>query len=156
MVNDLKDSPSKNAFLSSKTSSKFPMSTITENALDQSSINSDYPSDNLQISPSRHLIHKTQTGLYFQHRFILNVLHANYPKCQNLNSFQNANPIIRSLLTTQKPVTSSMSHPSLPHYSRVTPKSDTSPSNSTTLDSHETETPVQIYSKTNFFSPPSF
>ena len=54
MINDLKDALFKKRALGShKTSSKFSLSTITENPLDQRSINSDYPSDNLQLSPSR-------------------------------------------------------------------------------------------------------
>ena len=37
-----------------------------------------------------------------------------------------------------------MSHPSLPHYTNVTSKSDTNQLNSTPLDNTETETPVKI------------
>ena len=54
MINDQKDAPSKKRALGpDKTIPKFSLSTITENPLDQTSINSDYPYDNLQLSPNR-------------------------------------------------------------------------------------------------------
>ena len=49
-----------------------------------------------------------------------------------------------------------MAQHSLPHFSTVTPKPDTHPLNSTTLDNHETDTPVKICTKTNFSLPPPF
>ena len=125
MINYLKDAPSKKRALGpNKTSSKFSLSTITENPLDQTSISSDYPSDNLQLSLNIKTKLKTQTGLYLHLRFILNVLHVNYPKCQNMNSFQNVNPIPQSLLTTQNQshnLCHILHYPSLPlHYPFIT------------------------------------
>ena len=49
-------------------------------------------------------------------------------------------------IDNSKQVTQSMTQPSLPHYTKVTSKSDNT----------EAETPVKIYSKTNYSSPPSF
>ena len=60
-------------------------------------------------------------------------------KSYNTNTIENS-----------KPVTKSMSNPSLLHHTNVTSKSDTYQLNSTPLDNAETETPVKIYSKTNF------
>ena len=57
MVNELKDAPSETRSLGfnylNKTSSEFSLSTITEHPLDQSSITSDYPSDDLTSSPTQ-------------------------------------------------------------------------------------------------------
>ena len=64
-----------------------------------------------------------------------------FPNCKSYNTIT---------IDNSKPVTSSMSHPSLPPYSSVTPKSDPYPSNSTTLDNRETETPPKIYYKTSY------
>ena len=98
MITDLEEAPSKKgALVPNKTSS----STITENPLDQTSINLDYPSDNFQLPLNRNNDKQNSNGLYLHLRFILNVLHVNYLKCQNLNSSQNVNPIIQSLLTSQ-------------------------------------------------------
>ena len=47
---------------------------------------------------------------------------------------------------SKQQVTQSMTHPSLPHYTNVTSKSA----------NNETETPVKVYSKTNYSFPPSF
>ena len=103
MINDIKEAPSKKRALGpNKTPSKFFLATITENPLDQTSINSDFPPDNLQLPLQiETTIHKTQMELYLHLRFILYVLHVNYLKCPNLNSFQNLSPLIQSLLTTQ-------------------------------------------------------
>ena len=51
-----------------------------------------------------------------------------------------------STIDNSKQVTQSMTHPSLPLYTNVTSKSDNT----------ETETPVKIYSKTNYSFPSSF
>ena len=100
MINDLKDAPSKKRVLGpNKTSSKFSLPTITENPLDQTSINSDYPSDNLQLSPNRNNDAQNSNGIISPPPFY--VLHVNYLKCQNLNSIQNVNPVLQSLLKTQ-------------------------------------------------------
>ena len=53
MINDLKDAPSQKKALGPNKTSKFSLSTNAEDPLDQTSINSDYPSDNLQLSPNR-------------------------------------------------------------------------------------------------------
>ena len=49
-------------------------------------------------------------------------------------------------MDNSKQVTQYVTHPSLPHYTNVTSKSDNT----------ETETPVKIYSKTNYSFPPFF
>ena len=50
MINDLKNAAFKKRALDPN---KVFLSTITENPLDQTSINSDYPSESLQLSPNR-------------------------------------------------------------------------------------------------------
>ena len=55
-------------------------------------------------------------------------------------------PYNTSTIDNSKQVTQSMTHLSSPHYTNVTSKSDNT----------ETETPVKIYSKTNYSFPPSF
>ena len=59
-------------------------------------------------------------------------------------------------IDNSKPVTQSMSHPSLPHYTNVTSKSDTYQLTFTPLDNTETETLVKMYSKTKDSFPPTF
>ena len=64
MINDLKESPSKKRALGpNKTSSKFSLSNITENPIDQTSINSDYSSDNLQQSRNRNNDTQNSNGI---------------------------------------------------------------------------------------------
>ena len=85
LINDLKEAPSKKrALVPNKTYYKFSLSTITENPLDQTSIDSDYPSDNLQ-TPHRNDDAHTSNRIIYSPPFYTNVLHVNYQKCQNLN-----------------------------------------------------------------------
>ena len=78
------------------------------------------------------------------------------PKMSKLKFLPKRKSYNTITIDKSKLVTSSMSHPSKPHYSSVIPQSDAYSSNSTTVDILQTETPVKIYSKTNYSFPPSF
>ena len=139
-----------------KTSAKFSLSTITENQLDKTSNNLDYPSDNLQLSPNRNDDTQNSNGVvtpppFFTKRRTRKLLKISKYKFLSKLKFYNTITI-----NNAKPVTQSMSHPSLPIYTNFTSKSDTYPLNSTPLDKTETDTPVKIYSETKYSFPPSF
>ena len=139
-----------------KTSSKISLSTITENALDQTSINSDYPSDNLHLSLYRNNDAQNPNRIispppFYTKRPTRKLTKMSKPKFLPKGKSYNTTTIDNS-----KPLTQPMSHPSLPHYTNVTSKSDIYQLNSTPLDNTETETPVKSYSKTEYSFPPSF
>ena len=135
---------------------KTSLSTITEYTLDQTSINSDYPSDNLALSPNRNNDTQNSNGIISTPPFYTKRPTRKLPKMSKLKFLRKRNSYNTITIDNSKPVTQSISHPSLPHYTNVTSKSDTYQLNSTSLDNTETETPVKIYSKTNSSFPQSF
>ena len=147
MINDLKDAPSKKTALGpNKISSNFSLSTKTENPLDQTSINSDYPSDNLQLSPNRNNHSQNLNGITSPPPFFTKRPTRKLHKMSKLKFLPNCKSYNTITIENSKQVTQSMTHPSLPHYTNVISKSDNT----------ETETPVNIYSKTKYSFPPSF
>ena len=156
MIKDLKDTPSKKALGPNKTSSKFSLSTITENPLDQTSINSDYPSDNLQLSPNRNNHTQNSNGIISPPPFYSKRPTPKLPKILKPKLLPKRKSYDTIIMDNSKPVTQPMSHTSLPHYTNVTSNSDTYQLTSTPLDNTERETPVKICSKTNYSFPPSF
>ena len=156
MVNDLKDAPSKKrAQRPNKISSKFSPLTITESPLNQTSINSDYPSDNLQFSPNRKNDSQNLNGITPPPPFYTKRPTRKLPKMSNLKFLPKRKSYNTITIDYSKQVTQPVLHPSIPHYTNVTSKSDTYQLNSTPLDNIETVTPVKIYSKTNYSFPPS-
>ena len=153
MINDLKEAPSKKRALDQN---KTSLSIITENPLDQSSINSDHASDNLPLSPTRNHDTQNSNGIISPPPFYTKRSTGKLPKMPKLKFLPKCKSYNTITIDNSKPVTQSMSHPSLPHYTNVTSKSDSYELNSTSLDNTETETPVKIYSKTNYLFPPSF
>ena len=121
-----------------------------------SSINSDYPSDNLTVSPNRNNDTQNSNGIISPAPFCTKRPTRNLPKLSKLKFLPKRKSYITITIDNSKPVTQSMSHPSLPHYTNVTSKSDTYHLNSTSLDNTETETPVKIYSKTKYSFSTSF
>ena len=102
MINDLKDAPSKNRTLGpNKISSKFFLSPNTENSLDQTSINSDYPPDDLQFSPNRNNDPQNLNGITSPPPFYTKRPTRKLPKMLKPKFLPNENLIIQSLLTTQ-------------------------------------------------------
>ena len=157
MINDLNDAPSKKRALGpNETSSKFPLSTFTENQIDQTSNNSDYPSNNRQISPNRNNDTQNSNGNISPPPFYTKGSTHKLPKMSKLKFLPKRKSYNTITIDNSKPVTQSMPHPSLPRYTNVTSKSDTYQVNSTPLDNTETETPVKIYSKMNYSFPQSF
>ena len=156
MINDLKDAPSKKRALGpNKTSSKVSLSALTGNPLDQTSINSYYPSDNLQLSPNRNNNTQNSNGIISPPPFCTKRPTRELPKMSKPKFLPKRKSYNTITIDNSKPVTQSMSHPSLPHHTNVTSKSDTYQLNSTPLDNTGTETPVTIYSKTNYSFPPT-
>ena len=90
----------KRALGPNKTSSKISWSTITENPSDQTSNNSDYPSDNIQLSPNQNNDTQNSNGLISPPPFCTKRPTSKLPKMSKLK-FLPKNPIIQSLLTTQ-------------------------------------------------------
>ena len=147
MINDLKDAPSKNRTLGpNKTSSKFSLSPITENPLDQTSINSDYPPDNLQLSPNRNNDPQNLNRITSPPPFYTKRPTRKLPKMLKPKFLPKRISYNTITIDNSKQVTQYMTHPSLPHYTNVTSK----------LDNTKMETPVKIYSKTNYSCPSSF
>ena len=144
MINDRKDGPSKNALGPNKTSSKFSLSTITENPLDQTSINSDYPPDNLQLSPSRNNDSENLNGITSPPPLYTERPTRKLPKMSKLKFLPKRKSYNTIIIDNSKQVTQSMAHPS--HSTNITSKPDNT----------ETETPAKIYSITNYSFPPSF
>ena len=70
----------------------------------------------------------------------------NLPKMSKPEFLPKRKSYNKITIDNSKQVTQNMTHPSLPHYTNVTSKSDNT----------ETETPVKNYSKTNYSFPPSF
>ena len=158
MINDLKAAPSKKRALGpNKTSPKLSLSTFTENPLDQTSIILDYPSDNLQLFPSRNDDTQNSNGIISPPHFYTKHPTRKLPEMSKLKFLPKRKSYKTITVDYSKPITQSMSHPSLPHYTNVTSKSDTYPLNSTPHYITETETPVKtFYSKTNYSFPPIF
>ena len=157
MINDLKDAPSnKRALDPNKISSNLPLSTIPENPLGHTSFNSDYPSDNRQLSPNRNNDIQSSNGIISPLTFNTIRPTRKLPEMSKLKFLPKRKSYITIIIDNSKPVTQYMPHPSSPQYINVTSKSDTYQLNSIPLDNTETETPVKIYSKTNFSFPPSF
>ena len=139
-----------------KTSAKFSLSTITENQLDKTSNKSDYPSYNLQHSPNRNDDSQNSNVIISPPPFFTERRTRKLPKISKFIFLSKRKFYNTITINNSKPVTQSMSHPSLPIYANVTSKSDTYPLNSTPLDKTETDTPVKIYPKTKYSFPPSF
>ena len=138
MINDLKS-------IRSKTSSKssHQLSTITENPLDESSFN---PNDTTDIPPN-------PTGIISPPRFFTK----NLNRISKMTSFKFLpKRIHHSNHPPHNTQSKSNTHSSLPHYSSVTTDPNDYPLNTSLFDS-EMDTPVRIYSKTNYSFPlPSF
>ena len=83
-----------------KISSKSSWSTFTENPLDQTSNNSDSPSDNPQLSPNQNNDTQNSNGLISPPPFCTKRPTGKLPKMSKLK-FLPKNLIIKSLLTTQ-------------------------------------------------------
>ena len=134
-----------------KTSSKLSPSTITESPIDQTFNNSDYPSDNFQLSPNRNNDTQNSNWNISPSPFYTNRPTRKLTKMSKLKFLPKRKSYNTITVDNSKSVTQSVSHPSLPHYTNVTSKSNTYQLNSTPLDNTETETPLKIYSKTNYF-----
>ena len=138
MINDIESVRSKT---SSKSSNQ--LSTITENPLDESSFN---PNDTRGISSN-------PSGITLPPPF--------YTKRSNWISKMTRFKFLtkRKQLSNRTPhntQSKSNTHSSLPHYSSVTINPNDYPLNTSLIDC-EMDTPVPIYSKTNYsFPPPSF
>ena len=126
MINDLKDAPSTKRALGPN-----------KNTLDQTSINSDYPSDNVQLYPNRNNDTQNSNEIITPPPFYSKRPTRKLPKMTKLNFLPIRKSYNAITIDNSKPVTQSMSHPSLPHYANVTSKSDTYQLNSTPLDSTE-------------------
>ena len=157
MINDLKDAPSKKEhWVQTKLLQNLSLSYITENPLDQTSINSDYPADSLQLSPNRNNDTQNSNGIIPSPPFYTKRPTRKLPKMSKPKFLPKGKSYNTITIDNSKPITQSMSHSSLLHYTNVTSKSDTYQLNSTTLDNTETEAPVKIYSKTIYSFSPSF
>ena len=130
----------KRALDPNKTSSNFSLSTITENPLDQTSINADYFSDNLQLSRNRSNDPQNSNGTISPPPFYTKRPTRKLPKMSKPKFLPKRKSYNTITIDNSKQVTQSMTHPSLPNYTNVTSKSDIT----------ETETPVNNYSKTNY------
>ena len=108
-----------------KTSSKFSLSTITENPLHQTSINSDYPSDKLQLSPNRNNDTQNSNRIISPPPFYTKRPTRNLPQMSKFKFLPKRKSYNKITIDNSKPVTHSLSHPSLPHYTNVNYKSDT-------------------------------
>ena len=157
MINDLKEAPSKKRALGpNKTSSNSSLSTITENPLDQTSFSLDYPSDNFQLSPNLKDDAQNLNRILSPPPFYTKRPTRKLPKMPKPKFLPKRKSYDKITIDNSKPITQSISHPSLPHYTNVTSKSVTYPLNSTPLDNSETETLVKIYSKAKYSFSPSF
>ena len=113
MINDLKDAPSKKKSIMSKQNFfKFSLSTITENPLVQTSINSDYPSDNLQPSPNRNNDPQNLNGITSPPPFYTKRPTRKLPKKSKLKFPPNRKSYNTITIDNSKQVTQSMTHPS--------------------------------------------
>ena len=117
----------------------------------QTSIISDYPSDNLQLSPKRNNDTQNLNMIKSPPPFYTKRPTRKLSKMSKLEFLPKRQSYNTITIDNSKPVTQSVSHPPLPHYINVTSKSDTYQLNSTPLDNTETETLVKIFSKTNCF-----
>ena len=117
MTKDPKDvHPKKRALVLNQTSSKSSFSTTTENPLDQSSINSDYPSDNLQLCPSRNDNTQNSNEIIGPPPFYTKRPTRKLPKMSKLKFLSKRKFYNTITIDNTKPVTPSMSHPSPPSF----------------------------------------
>ena len=91
---------------------KFSLSTITENPLVQTSINSDYPSDNLQPSPNRNNDPQNLNGITSPPPFYTKRPTRKLPKKSKLKFPPNRKSYNTITIDNSKQVTQSMTHPS--------------------------------------------
>ena len=102
------------ALISNKTSSKFPLSTITENPLDQSSIISEYPSDSRQFSPRPPNDTQNSNVIISSPPFYTKRPTRKLPKMSKLKFLPKRKCCTIFTFDNSERVTSSMSHPALP------------------------------------------
>ena len=107
--------------------------TVTENPLDQTSINSDFPSDNLQLSPNQNNDTLNSNRITSPPPFYTKRPTRGLPKMSKLKFLPKRKSYNTITIDNSKPVTQSMTRPSLPHYTNVTSNSDTYQLNSTPL-----------------------
>ena len=94
--------------------------TITENPLDQTSINSIYPSDDLQLPSNRNNDSQTSNGIISPPPFYTKRPTRKLPKMSKLKILPKRKSYNTITIDNSKQVTQSMAHPSLPHYTNVT------------------------------------
>ena len=145
----MEDAPAKKrALISNKTSSEISLSTIIENPLNDSSASLDYPLDNLTLSQTPTNESHKSNGTTSPPPFYTKRPVRKLPKISRLKFLPKQKPYNTITIDNSKPLASSMSPPSLPHYSTVNQKPDTHPLNSTTLDNHDNNS-CQIFSSTS-------
>ena len=112
MMNDLKETPSKKRALGpNKTFSKFSLSTVTENPLDHTSISSESPFDNLQLSLNRNNDTKNSNEIISPPPFNTKPPTRKLPKMSKPKILPKLEYFYTTTIDISKPVTQSMTHP---------------------------------------------